>query len=98
MKDWIISEFYTFLEITNRHKSILILPTVGMFLFILLDAWIQHLILETTSQASKSIIDLTPLFVKQYEKLRRIAFFEIVIVGSFFWAIKEYLKFRKRYY
>lgn len=92
-----ISEFYTFIEITHRRRAILILPSVGMILFILLDTWMQHLLLDAANQTSQSIIDLTPLFVKQYEKLRRIAFFEIVIVGSFFWAIKEYLKFRKRY-
>lgn len=98
MKDWIISEFYTFLEITNRHKSILILPTVGMFLFILLDAWMQHLLLEAANKTSKSIIDFTPIFVKHYEKMRRIAFFEIVLIGSLLWSIKEYLKLRKRHY
>ncbi|USE83853.1 hypothetical protein [Acinetobacter tibetensis] len=98
MKDWLITEFYTFIEIVHRRKAILLLPCLGMILFILLDTWMQHLLLETVNKASKSIIDFTPIFVKHYEKMRRIAFFEIVLIGSFLWAIKEYLKMRKRHY
>ena len=98
MKDWLITEFYTFIEIVDRRKAILLLPCLGMILFILLDTWMQHLLLETVNKASKSIIDFTPIFVKHYEKMRRIAFFEIVLIGSFLWAIKEYLKMRKRHY
>ena len=98
MKDWIVNEFYTFIEITHRRKAILLLPCLGTILFILLDIWMQHSLLETVNKTSKSIIDFTPIFVKQYEKMRRIAFFEIVLIGSFLWSIKEYLKMRKRYY
>lgn len=98
VKDWLITEFYTFIEIVHRRKAILLLPCLGMILFILLDTWMQHLLLETVNKASKSIIDFTPIFVKHYEKMRRIAFFEIVLIGSFLWAIKEYLKMRKRHY
>lgn len=98
MKDWLINEFYTFVEILHRRKAILLLPCFGMILFILLDVWMQHLLLEATNKTSKSIIDFTPIFVKHYEKMRRIAFFEIVLIGSFLWSIKEYLKLRKRYY
>ena len=98
MKDWLISEFYTFVEILHRRKAILLLPCLGMMLFISLDAWMQHFLLETANKTSKSIIDFTPIFVKHYEKMRRIAFFEIVLIGSFLWSIKEYLKLRKRHY
>lgn len=98
MKDWLSNEFYTFIEIVHRRKAILLLPCLGMILFILLDTWMQHLLLETVNKASKSIIDFTPIFVKHYEKMRRIAFFEIVLIGSILWSIKEYLKMRKRYY
>ena len=49
-----------------------------MILFILLDVWMQHLLLEAANKTSESIIDFTPIFVKHYEKMRRIAFFEIV--------------------
>lgn len=98
MKDWIVNEFFTFIEITNRRKAILLLPCLGMILFVLLDTWIQHLLLESANKTSQSIIDLTPIFIKYYERMRRIAFFEIVIIGSFLWSIKEYLKFRKRHY
>ena len=51
-----------------------------MILFILLDVWMQHLLLEAANKTSESIIDFTPIFVKHYEKMRRIAFFEIVII------------------
>ena len=78
MKDWLINEFYTFVEILHRRKAILILPCFGMIWFILLDAWMQHLLLEAANKTSKSIIDFTPIFVKNYEKMHRIAFFEIV--------------------
>ena len=98
MKEWIINEFYTFIEIVHRRKAILLLPCLGMILFIALDAWMQHLLLDTVNKTSKSIIDLTPIFVKHYEKMRRIAFFEIVLIGSFLWSIKEYLKMRKRHF
>lgn len=98
MKDWIVNEFFTFIEITNRRKAILLLPCLGMILFVLLDTWIQHLLLESANKTSQSIIDLTPIFIKYYERMRRIAFFEIVIIGSFLWSIKEYLKMRKRHY
>lgn len=98
VKDWLITEFYTFIEIVHRRKAILLLPCLGMILFILLDTWMQNLLLETVNKASKSIIDFTPIFVKHYEKMRRIAFFEIVLIGSFLWAIKEYLKIRKSHY
>lgn len=98
MKDWIVNEFFTFIEITNRRKAILLLPCLGMILFMLLDAWMQHLLLETANKTSQSIIDLTPIFIKHYERMRRIAFFEIVLIGSFLWSIKEYLKMRKRHY
>lgn len=98
MKDWLINEFYTFVEILHRRKAILLLPCFGMILFILLDAWIHHLLLEAANKTSESIIDFTPIFVKHYEKMRRIAFFEIVLIGSFLWSIKEYLKLRKRHY
>ncbi len=98
MKDWLSNEFYTFIEIVHRRKAILILPCLGMILFILLDTWMQHLLLETVNKASKSIIDFTPIFVKHYEKMHRIAFFEIVLIGSILWSIREYLKMRKRHY
>ena len=98
MKDWLINEFYTFLEILHRRKAILLLPCFGMILFIFLDLWMQHFLLETANQTPKSIIDFTPMLVKHYEKMRRIAFFEIVLIGSFLWSIKEYLKIRKRLY
>ncbi len=98
MKDWIVNEFFTFIEITNRRKAILLLPCIGMILFVLLDTWIQHLLLESANKTPQSIIDLTPIFIKYYERMRRIAFFEIVIIGSFLWSIKEYLKMRKRHY
>ena len=98
MKDWLINEFYTFVEILHRRKAILLLPCFGMILFIFLDAWMQHLLLEAANKTSKSIIDFTHIFVKHYEKMRRIAFFEIVLIGSFLWSIKEYLKIRKRLY
>lgn len=98
MKDWLINEFYTFVEIVHRRKAILIIPCLGMILFTLLDIWMQHLLLDTVNKASKSIIDLTPIFVKHYEKMRRIAFFEIVLVGSILWSIKEYFKIRRRHY
>lgn len=98
MKDWLVEEFYTFIEIVYRRKAILLLPCVGLFLFLLLDLWMQHSLLEATNKTSKSIIDLTPIFIKHYEKMRRIAFFEIVLIGSFVWSIKEYLKMRKKHY
>ncbi|GEM_PF-5733125 len=98
MKNWFIDEFYTFLEIVHRRKAILLVPCLGMILFILLDTWIQHLLLESANKTSRSIIDLTPIFIKYYERMRRIAFFEIVLIGSFLWSIKEYLKIRKRLY
>lgn len=97
MKDWITNELYTFIEITYRRKAILILPTIGLILFILLDTWMQHHLVAAANQSSNSIIDLTPFLLRQYERMRRIAFFEIVIIGSFCWAIKEYLKYRKKY-
>lgn len=98
MKDWLINEFYTFITVVHRRKTILLLPCIGMILFIFLDLWMQKLLLGTLNNTSNSIIDLTPLFIKHYEKIRRIAFFEIVLVGSFLWAIKEYFKMRKRHY
>lgn len=97
MKDWIVNEFFTFIEITNRRKAILLLPCLGMILFVLLDTWIQHLLLDAANKTLKSVIDFTPILVKHYEKMRRIAFFEIVLIGSFFWSIKEYIKIRKRW-
>ncbi|WP_336931264.1 hypothetical protein [Acinetobacter tandoii] len=75
MKDWLINEFYTFLEILHRRKTILLLPCFGMILFIFLDQWMQHFLLEKANQTPKSIIDFTSIFVKHYEKMRRIAFF-----------------------
>lgn len=45
MKDWLINEFYTFVEILYRRRAILLLPCFGMILFILLDVWMQHLLL-----------------------------------------------------
>lgn len=98
VKDWLINEFYTFIAVVHRRKAILLLPCIGMILFIFLDLWMQKSLLGTLNNTSNSIIDLTPLFIKHYEKMRRIAFFEIVLVGSFLWAIKEYLKMRKKHY
>ena len=34
MKDWLINEFYTFVEILHRRKAILLLPCFGMILFL----------------------------------------------------------------
>lgn len=98
MKNRIILEFYIFLEIIDRRIFILLLPIIGLSIFFLLDIYLYKiLITNNIEQTTNNIINMQPLFAKWYERLRRIAFTEIVIIGTLCWSIKQYWKYRKQY-
>ena len=97
MKDWLITEFYNFLEITHRRKAILIVPTMGMALFLILDFFLNwNLQNYQNNLGPHSLIDITPILINMQEKAERVAFREMIIFGGFFWSIREYIKYRKK--
>lgn len=97
MKDWLITEFYNFLEITHRRKAIIMVPTIGMVLFLILDCFLNwNLQNYQNSLKPHSLIDITSVLINMYAKAEKVAFREMVIFGGFFWSIREYIKYRKK--
>ncbi|MBF7683862.1 hypothetical protein I2F27_11085 [Acinetobacter sp. B5B] len=81
-----------------RNKSIIIVPFLGYFLFVCLQAYMQHYLEQQLQIQKTSLIDFSAILIKVYERSMKYAFFEIVIIGSVFWSIKRYIYYRKRYF
>lgn len=94
MKDWIVDEFYIFIEVTSRRPSILLVPTVAMILGFILLVYLNLTLANYLENNADSMFRpaVEKFYQKQFHRAEYLAF--IIPIIEFF---RRYWKARKHY-
>lgn len=94
MKDWIVDEFYIFIQATSRRPSILWVPTITMILGLILLVFLNVILANYLENNADSMFRpaVEKFYQKQFHRAEYLAF--VIPMIEF---VRRYWKARKHY-